>query len=140
MPKQGGCCQCQPKKKGAGHLDKFQEHLLRATYVLCSCIIVYSLLMLNALAASDSKAKGESYLIRGPYGVQLSALPNPKEVWLETVFFMDRVGGNMGEPLKDTISLYSEALGKAFALTGSVLAKIPEILTSAPPYARAMGD
>ncbi|HLC64101.1 MAG TPA: hypothetical protein VJK25_01980 [Patescibacteria group bacterium] len=144
MPKKAGCCHCQPERKASVDvLGKFQDYFLRGTYVFCSCLIIYSLLMINGLAASDSNLKSEN-LLKAALGrkqtvTRLSLLPNPKEVWMETVFFMDRVGGNMGEPLKDTISLYSTVLAKTFALTGEALATIPQILTGSPPYAKAMG-
>jgi len=58
------------------------------------------------------------------------------EVWLDTVIFMDQTGSLMGEPLANTIQIYSNALTKVFVTTGNFLSQVPAMLTS-PPYAKA---
>jgi len=100
--------------------------------------------MINGLVASDPNLKSEnllaiSYKQKATAESKLSMLPNPKEVWMDTVFFMDRVGYNMGEPLNDSIHLYSKTLTRTFVATGNALAGVTNVLTGSPPYVSAQG-
>ena len=128
------------KSQSQGH---FEDYLLRGTYVFSSLLIVYSLLMLNGFMASDSNLKNQNLLAEVFRGQvvnknQISYLPDFKAVWYDTVFFMDKVGNQMGEPLKGTIDIYSHVLSKSFVVTGDLLARVPKVLTAPPPYALAM--
>jgi len=98
--------------------------------------------MLNSLVASDNNLKSDNLLVFNKKAVsedRINILPNPKEVWMDTVLFIDNLGYKMGYPLEDTIDLYSRALTGLFVKTGNILAKIPQLLTGSPPYAKAMG-
>lgn len=119
---------CQP----TAWVDKFQDYLVRGTYVLGSCLIVYSLLMFNGLLANDAKTPGNSFVAVSANGIAYAIT----DIWYATVFFMDDTGYKMGEPLNETINLYQRGLAEVFVVTGNFLSQIPEVL-STPPYARA---
>lgn len=131
------CCRVGSKKKGCkktASLEKCSDYLVRAAYLFCSALIIYSLLVFNGLLASDSRNPGNNFLIASSQGAGAKV----SEVWLDTVIFMDKTGSLMGEPLDNTIQIYSNALTKVFVGTGNFLAKVPEIFAS-PPYAKAKG-
>lgn len=115
-------------------LDKYHNHLLRGTYILCTSLIVYSLLIFNGFAASDRKVPGNNFLLISAKSVGLAV----QVIWYDTVFFMDKAGSRMGEPLKDTIALYQRGLTKVFVATGEILSKVPVILTAPPLSAQAI--
>jgi len=122
---------CQPGQvRAGGSLDKFQDHLLRGTYILASCLVIYSLLLLNGLLASQENGN-TNFLLVSAEAVGKTAT----DVWYDTIFFMDRVGGNMGDPLTDTIDLYQRSLAKLFVTTGELLAKVPQVLATPPARA-----
>lgn len=125
---------CQPNCHRLIWLDKFHDYLLKGTYILCGSLIVYSLLMFNALMASDPQVPGNNFLLTSVKNVSSAV----QVIWYDTIFFMDKVGSQMGEPLKDTIALYQVGLAKVFVATGEILAKVPEILTAPPLQAQAM--
>ena len=127
---------CQPSQANAQagqaragwSLDKFQEHLLRGTYMLASCLIIYSLLLLNGLLAT--KENGNTNFLM----VSAEAVGNAvTDIWYDTIFFMDDVGSQMGDPLADTINLYQRSLAKLFVATGNILSKVPQVLATPPP-------
>ena len=112
--------------------------LVVAAYVFSSALIVYSLLLFNlvqaARPAKQAQISRPATVLEAPV---LGNLPNFKTVWYETIFFVDRVGGAMGNPLAETIDLYSRGLANLFLGVGNVLSQIPKILTSPPAFARS---
>lgn len=131
------CGQACSKKRGCKKTapwEKCSDYLVRAAYLFCSALIVYSLLVFNGLLSGDSQKPGNNFLIASATGAGAKI----SEIWLDTVIFMDKTGSAMGEPLVGTIQIYSNALTKAFVTTGNFLAKVPEIFAS-PPYAKAKG-
>lgn len=125
---------CQPHCRRLIWLDKIQDHLLHGTYILCGSLIIYSLLMFNILAAGDPQVPGNNFLLISVKNVSSVV----QVIWFDTVLFMDKLGSQMGEPLKDTIALYQRGLAKVFVVTGEILAKVPKILTAPPLQAQAM--
>src|SRR3989338_475488 len=129
------CCQigCKKKmRKKTALLDDVSDYLVKGAYLFCSALIVYSLLVFNGLLASDLSKPGNNFLIASAQG----AGNKVNEVWLDTVIFMDQTGSLMGEPLANTIQIYSNDLTKVFVTTGNFLSQVPAMLTS-PPYAKA---
>jgi hypothetical protein len=100
-------------------IEKFYNAMLSVSYVFCSCLIAYSLLMLNASFVNQDRLS----LAVEPVAVAItragSAIAD---------FSLD-----MGSPLNGTIAIYSNALTKTFVATGNGLAKVPEMLSWAPP-------
>lgn len=137
----GGCRHCSRArrsrvKKMAG-FDKIFDSILVGAYVLSAGLIVYSLLLFNLVAAENTQAAAAQTLNNRLQIPVISYLPNPKQVWYDTIFFMDKAGGDMGDPLAATIELYSNGLGKAFAGFGQALSIVPNALTSPPAFARS---
>lgn len=128
------CCQpmsvnCQSGQVRADwSLDKFQDQLLKSTYILASCLIIYSLLLLNGLLATEENGNTNFLLVSAE--TVGGAVTN---IWYDTIFFMDDVGSQMGNPLANTIDLYQRSLAKLFVVTGNVLSKVPQVLATPPP-------
>ncbi|MDP2587056.1 MAG: hypothetical protein Q8P32_04820 [Candidatus Komeilibacteria bacterium] len=130
------CCSgsCDSNKSSLGKKQKsvdYFDHLFKGTYVMCSCLIVYSLLVINFLAISDP-------VHRDPIGVALQPVA---QVGAELYYNAMYIGDAMGNPLEDTIEIYTNSLISLFQNTGEVLSKIPDMLTWAPPVqARTMNN
>lgn len=90
---------------------------------MCSCLIVYSLLVINFLAISDP-------VHRDPIAITLRPLA---QVGAELYYNAMYIGDAMGNPLEDTIQLYGDGLISLFQSTGEVLSTIPDMLTWTPP-------
>ena len=88
---------------------------------MCSCLIVYSLLVINFLSIDDPKNNLFSVTMR-PLAL----------VGKELAYNAMYIGEQMGNPLEDTIAIYSESLVWLFQSAGEFLSKIPDMLTWAP--------
>jgi len=138
MPKtktkcQKACCQikkCQPME----WVDKFQDYLVRGTYIIGSCLIIYSLLMFNGLMAENPKTSGDNFVTVTANGIAYAA----RDIWYETVFFVDDFSYKMGDPLNEAINLCQRGLAKTFTSTGNLLSQVPEALNT-PPHVWAKG-
>jgi hypothetical protein len=119
----GGSCesgQCRAKRSSP---DKYFDYLFRGTYIFCSCLIVYALLVINSLAVGND-----------PYSNVFSAIGQPMGVAAEQLLTSAiDLGSQMGDPLPVTIQIYQQSLAKLFVATGETLAKVPEMLLWAPP-------
>jgi len=89
---------------------------------MCSCLIVYSLLVINFLSIGDSK--------NNLFSVALRPLAQVGTELYDNAIY---VGDQMGDPLGDTIEIYQGSLVSLFQNTGEILAKVPEMLSWAPP-------
>lgn len=122
------CCSgsCDSNKSSPGKRQKsvdYFNHLFKGTYVMCSCLIVYSLLVINFLAISDPNH-------RDPIAITLQPLA---QVGTELYYNAMYMGDAMGDPLADTIQIYGDSLVWLFQSTGEVLSIIPDMLTWTPP-------
>ena len=95
---------------------------------MASCLIIYSLLLLNGLLAT--KENGNTNFLMVSANTVVAAFT---DIWYDTVFFMDDVGSQMGDPLTDTIDLYQRSLAKLFVAAGNILSKVPQVLATPPP-------
>jgi len=122
-------CLCQEIKFD---LDKCHEYLLHGTYVLCACLIVYSLLILNGILAKTNESfvsKTNNYIA---YAV--------KDIWMDTVFFSEKTGEATNKLLMGTINTAERSMTQLIVKTGNILTSIPEILTAPPPQVMARGS
>ena len=121
-------CLCQEIKYD---LDKCHKHLLLGTYVLCACLVVYSLLIFNGILAQTNESfdsKTNNYIT---YAVE--------DVWMDTVFFSEKVGATYNNLLHGTIETAVYRTTQVFVKTGNFLSRIPDILTAPPPQVMARG-
>ncbi len=131
------CKTCGKKNKCSqvDYVDKFQEYLLRGTYIICCGLVIYSLMMFNFLAAGDTQKPGNNFVLAAA-----SSLGSVVEdIWYDVAFFTDEVGDDINNTLNRAVKLSYQGVGKIFAITGDVLSKVPEILAT-PPYAAAKGN
>ena len=130
----GGVCQPHKPLKARSdptdRLDSFYDGLLKSTYVLCGGLIVYSLVMLNGLMATDQELRESNLLAKAT----VPLVSEYEEFWLNTVLS----GEQAINPVKSVINWSEETLTDTFVFYDKALARVPEIV-STPPYARAKG-
>lgn len=108
-------------------MEKLYDVLLSGSYLLCSCLIVYSLLLLNTLMVTQNRLSP----------VVSSVAYTATQISYNTFAAAKQIGN----PLAGTIDLYQKGLIKTFIATGNTLAKVPELLTWIPPVrARTNSD
>ena len=114
------------------NLDKCHEDLLRSTYVLCACLVVYSLLMLNGVLATSN----ESFVSKTNNYIAYAA----EDIWMDTVIFSEKTGEAYNKLQSITINTAVRSMTKLIVKTGDILAEIPDILTAPPPQVMARGS
>ena len=117
--------QCDSHKRSSPGKNKkspdYFDYMFKGTYLLCSCLIVYSLLVINFLSIDDPQ--------NNLFSVTMRPLAS---VGQELAYNAMYVGEAMGNPLEYTIAIYSESLAWLFQSAGELLSKIPDMLTWAP--------
>src|SRR3989339_1284294 len=128
------CQACLPRKKRdfMATMDAFQEYLLRGTYILGSCLIIFSLMMFNGLLSANSKIPGDNFIRASAPSLSLAV----RNMWYDTAVAAEAVGEHFDALCLGTWRNSIQGLGRIFAVTGNILAGVPEVLTS-PPYAYA---
>ncbi len=112
----------QVKDRG---LDRFSQHLSALAYVMCSSLIVYSLLTFNGLLADDATLSKANLLAKAAKPLALAGQEYLYNAWY--------IGQQIDNPLVNTIQLYSNSLSKLFLAAGKALSAVPKMLTWAPP-------
>lgn len=116
-------------------IDAFQEYLLRGTYIISSCLIIFSLMMYNGLMSSNPNNRGDNFIVATADHLGLAV----QNIWYDTALAAEAVGTNFDKLCLGSIKNSTNGLGRLFAVTGNILAAVPEVLAT-PPYAHARSD
>jgi len=134
---QAGCkvgCSSNKKRDLIQRMDDFQEYLLRGTYILGSCLIIFSLMMFNGALSSNPENPGDNFVTVSANSLALAV----QDMWYDTALVAEVVGEDFNNIFIGAIRGAHQGLAKLFVTTGNVLAAVPEVL-STPPYAYARG-